>query len=393
MAGHLSAKYHCLGRFWVIILALLATKQLSYANPIADGISKVTNMKMMEVNFYFKQIFEDMKRLVAVAANDESRVAMSRTTSAEELMKTPRNRRSLFEDEFPFEISKTCSLTENELKQINKLLQSIGNTKVSSKTCEIEESGPSIIITRSSEHCNQLIESIIMNVNGVKNAFRCLSEMTGVVIDTRYEELKAAYETKVLHLQLQLAGVEKKFDQKFKKAIDKLLKRYHEMEKKMRETLNELHKERLAHSDVNIKLIVKYLESGQIHSAWDMFNAKSMEMSNNNTTAMVKQIIGKAFSANVQIKNVIKFTGGLKNNVDSMVHGIISVFNEAEKRQILDRDTVNLLFVTIEEAIKTCIDLEGTDSEESRLTLDEHTLDQLIVVNSKMEFLKYIHGQ
>ncbi|KAI9559929.1 hypothetical protein GHT06_013936 [Daphnia sinensis] len=237
-----------------------------------------------------------------------------------------------------------------------------------------------------------MIGYFIRKVRDIKNEFRCLNTPL-VLSDYRYEEQKAAYETKVRQLGLQLKSAEKKFDQKFRKEIDKVMKHYHELEKNMRETLEQLQKERLANVDDSTKLIVQYLVNGKIHSAWDVFNNKTKGIGNDNITGMLNRIIGKAFTDNVPIKNVIRFTGGLKDNVDAMVYGAIRVFNELEYRLIFDPITVDLMYATIEDLIKTCIDLEGTDSEESQLTVDEHMLDKLIVINNKIEFLKYTYGQ
>ncbi|KZS09805.1 Uncharacterized protein APZ42_025862 [Daphnia magna] len=394
-ARHLTVSWpfsnrHCSASIWLITLALLVTKPLlSSTNPIADGSSEVTNMNMVVVSSYFDRLFEDIKGLVK-AVNDETNVKAIVATPAEELKRTPRNRRSLFED-FPFETSKSCSLTESELKHINELLQSISNDEVShNPSCEIKEVEPAIVsMAGSSEHCNQLIESIVMNVNDVKNAFWCLSK-TPTAITDRYEELRAAYDRKVRQLELRLDNAEKKFDQKFKMEIDKLMTSYHEVEKKLRATLDELQKVRLAHSLDTIKLVVEYLVNGNIQSAWEKF--KSISMGTSVIKAIVQRAISKEFSANVPIINVIKFTGGLKDNVDAMVHGVVCLFDELEKRQTFDLEIVKVLYVTIEDVVKTCIDLEGTESEESRLTLDDDTIDQLILVKNKIAFLKYING-
>ncbi|KAI9559906.1 hypothetical protein GHT06_013913 [Daphnia sinensis] len=357
-ASHLTilwpfSNHRRLARIWFVTLALLVTKPLlSSTNSIAGDVA----------------------------------------TPAEELKKISRYRRSLFED-FPFETPKSCSLTESELKQINELLQSIGNNEVSyNSSCEIKEIEPAFVsLTGSPHHCNQLIESIIMNVNDVKNAFWCLSKTTLASTNHRYEEVKAAYEKKVRQLELELDNAEKTFDQKFKKEIDTLTKRYHELEKIMRETLDQLQKERLEHSLVSIKLIVQYLVNGNIQSALEIFKSKSMGISD--IIVIVQRTISKEFIVNVPIKNVIRFTEGLKDDVDVMVHGVFCLFDELEKRQILDQDIVHVLYVTIEDVIKISLDLEGTESEESHLTIHEDTIDQLILVKNKIGFLKNFYGR
>ncbi|XP_057377836.1 uncharacterized protein LOC130699605 [Daphnia carinata] len=390
---------HRLAKFWLVTIALFVTRPLLIStSPLTDGPGKLTDAIMIEVDADFDRFVDQIKGLVSAVATgtssgDKAARLRKRDASSGQLLSVSEAIKHIAQgSDFPFEAPNSCSLTENELNNINNLLESLGSGEVRSNlTCEVKEDKLSVFsLPGSPEYCNQIIESIIRNINGVKHAFRCLNASEEVT-DQRYEELKAAYEGEVRRLNSLMENEKKKFDQKFQEEIDKLKKSYHEIEKKMQEILEKFQEERLAHSIVSIKLIVECLVNGNTELALETHKAKSMGISK--TIAIVQRAIGKEFNGRVPNKNVIKFIDGLKDNVDAMVHGIISVFSEMEKRQILDRDTVNSLHVTIKNVIKTCIDLEGTDSEESKLTLDDHTMDELIVINNKIEFLKYSYGQ
>ncbi|XP_057365415.1 uncharacterized protein LOC130686141 [Daphnia carinata] len=336
----LYSKRHPLAGLWLVALVLITNPLSSSSNPIADESRKSSN-------------------------------------------------------DLPFANQKMCSFAESEFKQIDKLFQNIANNDVSNHTsCEIKDVDlPIDSVTDLLEDCSRWTESITRNLNGVINAYVCLRNAPKAISNNRFEELKADYNNKFLQLQRQMENANKKLNEKSKKEFDILAKRYHEIGKKMQEALDALEKERFHHAEVTVTLITVYLGNDNIDSAWDVFNKKSMGMSYKKTTAMMKGILGEAFSANVPITNVIRFIGGLKNNANIMVRGVIVIFNELEKRQTIDRDIVNVLDETIADIIQTCLRLETLDAEKSQLTVDVHRFDQLIVIHNKIEFLKYIYGQ
>ncbi len=249
----------------------------------------------------------------------------------------------------------------------------------------LEHDREPLVVSLSGDRCRQLKESILSNVNDLKMVFQCL-KVTGDKDDV-YETLKTSYETKVRQLQQQADSVEKKFEKKFNQEINRLKKHLQEIEKDMRVTLQELGKERLARQEADTKLILEYLENGKIESARATFRSKLVEHSGTNINAIVKSAIGKELGTNITTGNVIKFTEGLTDDAEAMAHGAIRLFQILEHKQALDVPTVHILHRAVGNIIESCKSLEGTDFEILKLILDEDTVDQVIQVFNKLEFL------
>jgi hypothetical protein len=63
------------------------------------------------------------------------------------------------------------------------------------------------------------------------------------------------------------------------------------------------------------------------------------------------------------------------------------LFQILEHQQALDVPTVHILHGAVGNIIGSCKSLEGTDFETLKLILDEETVDRVIQVFNKLEFL------
>jgi hypothetical protein len=70
-----------------------------------------------------------------------------------------------------------------------------------------------------------------------------------------------------------------------------------------------------------------------------------------------------------------------------MAHGAIRLFQILENQQALDVPTVHILHGAVGNIINSCKSLEGTDFETLKLILDEETVDRVIQVFNKLQFL------
>lgn len=284
--------------------------------------------------------------------------------------------------------SSACPLTKNELRQMDELLSSFNDTVVRSDRLRCDnlehDREPLVVNLSSADDCSQLKESILSNVNDLKMVFQCL-KVSGDKNDDVYKTLKTTYEMKVRQLQQQVDSAKKKFETKFNQEINRLKKHLQKIEKEMRVTLEELGKEL---EETNTKLILSYLEQGKIPLACSTFRDKlNVEQSRTNINAIVKMAIGKELGTNISMENVVKFTRGLTDDAEAMAHGAIKLFKILEYQQALDVPTVHILHGAVGNIIATCKSLEGTDFETLKLILDEETVDRLIQVFNKLEFL------
>lgn len=281
----------------------------------------------------------------------------------------------------------SCPLTKNELRQMDELLSSFNDTVRSDQLrCDINlehDREPLVVSLSSADGCSHLKESILSNVNDLKMVFQCL-KVTGDKDDV-YKTLKTTYETKVRRLQQQVDSAKKKFETKFNQEINRLKKHLQKIEKEMRVTLEELGKEL---EETNTKLILLYLEQGKIPLACSTFRDKlNVEHSRTNINTIVKIAIGKELGTNISTENVVKFTEGLTDDAEAMAHGAIRLFQILEHQQALDVPTVHILHGAVGNIIGSCKSLEGMDFETLKLILDEETVDQVIQVFNKLEFL------
>jgi F0F1-type ATP synthase membrane subunit b/b' len=283
----------------------------------------------------------------------------------------------------------SCPLTKNELRQMDELLSSFNDTVRNDRLrCDnLDHDREPLIVSLSADRCSELKESILSNVNDLKMVFQCL-KVTGDKDDDVYKTLKTTYEMKVRQLQQQVDSAKKQFETKFNQEINRLKKHLQEIEKEMRVTLEELGKERLARQEANTKLILEYLENGKIESACSTFKDKlNVEHSRTNINAIVKIAIGKELGTNISMENVVIFTQGLTDDAEAMAHGAIRLFQILEHQQALDVPTVHILHGAVGNIIGSCKSLEGTDFETLKLILDEETVDLVIQVFNKLEFL------
>ncbi|EFX66771.1 hypothetical protein DAPPUDRAFT_116030 [Daphnia pulex] len=281
----------------------------------------------------------------------------------------------------------SCPLTKNELRQMDELLSSFNDTVRSDRLrCDNLEDDrePLMVSLSSADRCSQLKESILSNVNDLKMVFQCL-KVTGDKDDDVYKTLKTTYETKMRRLQQQADSAKKQFETKFNQEINRLKKHLQEIEKEMRVTLEQLGKEL---EETNTKLILLYLEQGKIPMACSTFKDKlNLQHSRTNINAIVKIAIGKELGTNISMENVVKFTQGLTDDAEAMAHGAIRLFQILEHKQALDVPTVHILHGAVGNIIGSCKSLEGTDFETLKLILDEDTVDRVIQVFNKLEFL------
>lgn len=317
----------------------------------------------------FDLLFKRVKELAIAATNPQ------------------RAKRSTFDDEFPFAQPATCSLTEKELNRILNLLQSVGNKEASSfckqSTKRESQKIETSVVSQgnSEEQCGHIIESIIQSLKDLKEAFCSLTNTS--LTDVRYEEQKATYEALIRQLKRQLDDTELGTTQKYKTILDKMERDFQKLEKNMRDTLDQLEKERSAHRETKMKLVLSELKNGKYQSALDTF--QSLETRNNT----IKLLMDAVQKESVSPEHVINFVGGLRF-VDTMVQSTIQLFNELERSQkgLRDGKTATLFYDTVEKIIKHLVKLEENNDFAIFQNIDDDIIDQLIVIHNKLYFLR-----